>query len=105
MPGLEGWRLPKKRFVGIPEVIGNEGLGVRMVKEPQRERLGRNEAPSCPKCNALMDLEGYSFASKLVIEGVFYYCNNPACNRGGCRELEHNDADQPESGGRLNEAR
>gem|GEM_PF-3325308 len=39
----------------------------------------RRIRPKCPCCKVPMDLFGRSYASKVIIEGIEYFCNNPIC--------------------------
>lgn len=42
----------------------------------------KEDIPSCPCCNARMDMYGHWYASRIVVNGMIYYCNNPICNGG-----------------------
>jgi len=53
--------------------INPQSTGVKQASE---------NFPSCPYCNARMDDEGNSFASRIVIGEAVYYCNNPICAGG-----------------------
>ena len=55
-------------------------------------------APSCPCCGAMTDNYGHSFASKIVVDGVVYYCNNPVCNGGRYHLTVGDDSSAQESG-------
>jgi hypothetical protein len=35
--------------------------------------------PDCPCCGARMDLFTTGFGTKIKINGLDYFCNNPAC--------------------------
>ena len=51
----------------------------RIMSATSQRNEKHKDNPLCSCCGVIMDLYGRDFATKVRIDGVDYYCNNPQC--------------------------
>lgn len=75
-------RLVKTAVTEAEQSTGEAGERKSIDVQNASKKQASENIPSCPCCNAIMDDWGFWFASKIHVDGMIYYCNNPICN--GC---------------------